>query len=325
MKRSVSLPLDGYTLSEYSGWADLRRELDELGCDGIEAIWGGEDLPKDIPAGLVTGYHLTFFHDWLDLYREDRAALERKFGSMEQVKAFYGGTTRETLLAAYRADLERAAALEPEYVVFHVSDVSVEEGYTYRWLHSHGEVIDVSIEVINTLLAGRDWPFTFLVENQWWPGFTFTDPKQASRLLDGICFEKKGILLDTGHLMNTNTALRTQEEGAAYISAMLDAHGELAKQILGVHLHQSLSGEYVRAHTGFLPDGLPAGPAERFTASYRHIQRIDRHEPWTATAVLPVLECLDPRWLTHELPAESRAKRTEAVRRQSALLGRLGT
>lgn len=323
MKYTMSLPLDSYTLGEYVGWDDLRQELSALGCGGIEGIWGGEELPGDIPADLVTGYHLTFFHDWLDLYREDRAALERKFGSLEQVKAFYGGTTRETLLEVYRADLERAAALEPEYVVFHVSDVSVEEGYTYRWSHSHREVIDASVQIINTLLAGRDWPFTFLVENQWWPGFTFTDPKQTARLLEGIEFEDKGVLLDTGHLMNTCPALRTQEEGAAYISAMLDAHGELAKLVKGVHLHQSLSGEYVRAHTGFLPDDLPAGPVERFGASYRHIQHIDRHEPWTTTAILPVLERLSPRWLTHELPAGNRAKRVEAVRRQSTLLGRV--
>ena len=322
MKYTMSLPLDRYTLGEYGGWADLRRELDELDCDGIEGIWGGEELPKDIPAGLVVGYHLTFFHDWLDLYREDRAALERKFGSMENVRAFYGGTTRETLLAAYRADLERAAALKPEYVVFHVSDVSIEEGYTYRWLHSHEEVIDASVEVINTLLAGRDWPFTFLVENQWWPGFTFTDPKQTARLLEGIHFEKKGILLDTGHLMNSNPELRTQKEGVAYITAALDAHGDLAKLVKGVHLHQSLSGEYVRAHTGFLPDGLPADPVERFGVNYRHIQRIDRHEPWTTAAILPVLERISPCWVTHELAAENRAKRAQAVRRQNALLGR---
>ena len=322
MKCTMSLPLDHYTLGEYAGWDDLRRELDELGCDGIEGIWGGEELPRDIPAGLVTGYHLTFFHDWLDLYREDRAALERKFGSMENVRAFYGGTTRETLLAAYRADLERAAALKPEYVVFHVSDVSVEEGYTYRWFHSHEEVIDTSVEVINALLAGRDWPFVFLVENQWWPGFTFTDPRLTGRLLEGIKFEDKGILLDTGHLMNTCPDLRTQEEGAAYISAMLDAHGDSAKLVKGVHLHQSLSGEYVYAHTGFLPDGLPDDPVERFGASYRHIQRIDRHEPWSDPAVLSLLERISPRWVTHELSAKDRVKRAEAVRRQSALLGR---
>ena len=71
------------------------------------------------------------------------------------------------------------------------------------------------MEVINTILAGRDWPFAFLVENQWWPGFTFTEPEDTARLLDGIRCPKKGIMLDTGHLMNANTALSTQEEGAA--------------------------------------------------------------------------------------------------------------
>ena len=30
------------------------------------------------------------------------------------------------------------------YVVFHVSDVSVEEGFTYHWRHTHEEVIDAA-------------------------------------------------------------------------------------------------------------------------------------------------------------------------------------
>ena len=47
------------------------------------------------------------------------------------------GLNPEILLKQYQQDLERAASLNAEYVVFHVSDVSIEEGYTYRWLHSN--------------------------------------------------------------------------------------------------------------------------------------------------------------------------------------------
>ena len=130
MRQTVSFPLDGRALAEFGNWDAVERELRDLGCDGLEGIWARENFPPGLPEGMVIGYPLTFFSDWLDLYREDHTALERKFDNMENARRFYGGTGRETLLAAYRADLERAAALRPDYVVFHVSDVSVEGTFT---------------------------------------------------------------------------------------------------------------------------------------------------------------------------------------------------
>ena len=56
----------------------------------MEGIWSGEDIPADFPKDLLTGYHLTFFPDWLDFYRDDRDALTRKFGSPEAAYGFYG-------------------------------------------------------------------------------------------------------------------------------------------------------------------------------------------------------------------------------------------
>lgn len=320
MYQTMSLPLYSGSFEEYHSWDDLREELATLGCDGLEGIWSGEELPADLPEDLILGYHLTFYPDWLDFYRDDHKALRRKFGSLDAAARFYGGLGPETLLAQYQADLHRAAALHVRYVVFHVSDISIEEGYTYRWLHTNREVIDAATEVINHILGPQAWPFEFLVENQWWPGFTFTEPEETARLLEGIHFPKKGVLLDTGHLMNTNTELKSEAEGAEYIRRMLERHGSLAAWVRGVHLHQSLSGTYVKAHTGWLPDGLPEDYAARFGVSYQHILRIDRHQPWSDPAILPVLEQIAPRYLTHELSSRGRTERANAISAQMRLL-----
>ena len=162
MYQTMSLPLYSGSFEEYHGWGDLRAELAALGCDGMEGIWSGEEFPEDLPADLVIGYHLTFYPDWLDFYRDDRRALKRKFGSLDAAARFYGGPGPETLLEQYRADLRRAAGLNPHYVVFHVSDVSIEEGYIYHWLHTNQEVIDAAVEVINLILGTETWPFEFL-------------------------------------------------------------------------------------------------------------------------------------------------------------------
>ena len=59
MKQMMSLPLYSGSFAEYQGWEDLRAELNRLGCDGLEGVWGGEEFPPDLPAELVVGYHLT--------------------------------------------------------------------------------------------------------------------------------------------------------------------------------------------------------------------------------------------------------------------------
>ena len=322
MKRLMSLPLSGRTLAEYGGPAGLEAACRALSCDGLEVVWAGEDLPRDVPPALHAGYHLTFFPDWLDFWRGDRRALAAKFGGEAVWRAFYGGPEGpETLLKLYREDLDRALAWEAEYVVFHVSDVSVQEGYTYRWLHSHREVIDAAVEAINTLLEGRTAGPAFLVENQWWPGFTFTEPDLTARLLEGIRYPNKGILLDTGHLMNADLDLETQEEGAAYIHRMLDRHGPLCRSIRGMHLHQSLSGAYTRAHTGALPEPWPEDYLEQYALAYDQVLQIDTHRPWTSTAVRSLVERVEPEWLVHELSAGTRGERDRAVALQNQALG----
>lgn len=321
MYELIPLPLSAGVLEEYGGGTGLGRTLKELGCQGVEAIWAGEPVPEEFPPPLAVGWHLTFFTDWLDLYREDRTMLTEKYGTLEEARRFYGGLGADYVMEVYRADLERAKALGAKYVVFHVSDVSIEEGYTYRWRHSPEEVIDTAAEVVNALLRGERGGFDFLLENLWWPGLTMTDPALTGRLLDRVDCPKKGLMLDTGHLMNTDQSLTTQREGVDYIHRMLDAHGSLCRYIRGLHFHQSLSGTYVRAHTGAVPPGLPRDSVEQYGVNYRHIQKIDQHRPWTVPEAASIVERLQPDYLTHELAADSPAARREATLRQRRALG----
>ena len=318
MKELVSMPVYAGWLDEYGGEAGLCEWLRSLGLDGIETVWGDMAYEDARAARFTVGYHLMFYADFLDFWRGDERRLLQKFGSRDEYVNFYGGADRSAIISQYRADLARAARFGAEYVVYHVSDVSLEEGYTYRFEHSSAEVIDAAVELINET-AGENPPFYVLVENQWWPGFTFTDPALTDRLLGGIRARRKGILLDCGHLLNCNTALRGEEDGAEYILAMLRRQG--SRNIRAMHLHRSFSGDYVRRHTGSPP---PLAPTylERFSQSYSHILNIDRHQPWQTDAVRRIVELASPDYLTHELSARGREALTAAVRTQRAALGR---
>ena len=316
MIQSINFPICSYCIAPYGSWDVLAAKIRALGLDGVEGIVDPVDVDKSFPPELLSGYHLVFYPDWLDFYRQNTPELLRKFGSMDMVERVYNGTRPEDLMRQFKDDLAFALNMHTPYVVFHVSDVSLEEGYTYRWLHSNAQVIDAAAEFINELLRGVEPTFDFLVENQWWPGFTFLDPAETESLLSRIEYPRKGIMLDTGHLMNTNTALRTQAQGIEYILQRYRDHGELGRYVLGMHFHQSLSGAYVRKHMGALPEDFPSDYFDAFFREYPHIESIDRHRPWTDPGCVALLDQVQPLYLTHELSSGPGHPLLAAAKRQ---------
>ena len=322
MMTTVNMPVYPGWLGQYAGPEELRASLADLGCDGLELIWGSEDPADDLAVPeLPLGYHLVFWPDWVDFWNGDEEALLRKFGSPEKWESYYGGRDRSALLRRYREDLDRAERLGARYAVMHVSDVSIEEGYSYRWLHTDRQVVDAAVGLLDAL-TDRPRSFPILLENQWWPGLTLLEPRETARLLESVR-GGRGLLLDTGHLMNCEPGLRTEADGVGYIHRVLDSLGPLAREIRGMHLHKSLSGEYVAAHTGSVPP-LPEDYFERFSVNYSHILQIDRHEPWTDPAVCSVIRRIGPEFLTNELAASDRAGRERVLKIQMDTLRRGG-
>ena len=319
MISSLNFPLSAYSLQPFGDWETLGREVEALGLDGLELIADPWDLPAPPPKQLVSGYHMTFYSDWLDFYRGDEKAVLRKFGSWETAERIYGGRRPEDLLQRYREDLALGKSFGVPYMVFHVSDVSMEENYTYRWLHSDREVLDAAAEVLNTILQGVEPEFELLVENQWWPGFTFTEPEKTEYLLSRIDYPRTGIMLDTGHLMNCDPSIRTQAEGVRFILRKLEEHGSLAKAVRGLHFHQSVSGQYVRASIGAVPEAFNGDYFHDIAICYPHIQRIDRHRPWTNPECARILDAVAPQYLTHELSGAGRAQLAKARRQLTTL------
>ena len=129
-------------------------------------------------------------------------------------------------------------------------------------------------------------------------------------------------MLDTGHLMNANPALRSQKEGVAFVLRMLADHGELSKAVKGVHFHQSLSGDYVRRAVGEVPADFPQEYFAAFAYTYPHIGRIDRHRPWTEPSCVSILDAVQPVYLTHELSSGPKRSQLGAAKRQLSTLRR---
>lgn len=322
MKRIINITDCEEDIVRYSGTADMKQFLDGFGCTGFEYMPVNDLTAVSVPKELITGLHMRSFPNWMDLWRGDEAALLAEFDNWETVRQVFGGTDRQALLDYFTRDLELAEKAGAKYVVFHVSEVTIQESFTYRFHYRDEEVVDAAAELINGLLDGKDYHFDFLMENLWWPGFRFTDPAITARLLEQVHYPQKGIMLDTGHLFHTNLDITDQEEGLRYVEEMLDRHGDLCRWIKGVHLQQSVTGALVKE---MLQQEVEWAPRyyERWCQVFSYIFKIDTHEPFTAPGVPALIERINPQYLTYELISRSRAEHQQLLTEQVRVMNTL--
>ncbi|GHU61383.1 xylose isomerase [Clostridia bacterium] len=291
-----------------------RDDLDALlsGFDGLELMYLDEDARDLVAPRQVVGIHMNHFHYWVDLWNGDERALLREFGSKEAIARYYGGTEcydngtgRDVIITRLRRDLDAAVRYGAEYVVFHISDAGMRESLTRQFQHTDEEVIRASIEVLNIVFRNVP-PITLLFENLWHPGLTFLDPEMTKLLFDGVEHPDTGIMLDTGHLMMMNPALRTEEEAVAFIVSQLGRHdlpgeksGSFCEKIRGIHLNKSLTGETFERYR-VNPLALPEDQDARMAMLYEYIFQIETHLPFTGTGVRELIEQIAPDYLVYE-------------------------
>lgn len=318
MYRMINLVNYDSELERFKDKEDLIQFYSKYGINGIELqkVQGLQE--KYLHQDMIIGIHLPFFSTWVDFYKGDMDKVLKEYGSMEVVEQIYGGTEKSAIIKVYREQLEYAHRIGAKYVVFHICDVSIEESFTGRFMHSDEEVIDVSCKLINELLNGKDYQFDFLMENLWWPGLNFKNPSMTKRLLDGVNYKKKGIMLDTGHLMHTNEDLKTLEEALEYIKAVVNELGPLKEYIKGIHLHQSLTGERAKSMRDSKTE-LKQDYWERMYQVYEYIFQLDEHKPFVCEGIKEFIEEMNPQYLTYEFITRNREEHEAYLKQINAM------
>ena len=132
MKQMINTTDYAFDVERYRDEADAISFAGNLGMDGFELLpcEGGRD--DFFTERSVVGVHLRYFDSWLDFWNGKLEMLSKEYGSFEKVKEIFGGLDRSCILKRFREDLERARKLKARYVVFHVSDVSARELFTYH-------------------------------------------------------------------------------------------------------------------------------------------------------------------------------------------------
>ena len=318
MKKLMNITTSRFDIPRYRDNGDLKNFYRSFALDGLEVMQGAVQDQALIFPDDVIGVHLTYFPCWLCLWRRDEAAVLEEYGTWDVCRKVYGGDSPEVFIEAYEKNLAFAGALSPEYLVFHVSDTTTRESVTRNYRYRDEEVIDAAIELVNRISPSIPGDPILLFENLWWPGLRFTRPELTKRLLEGVAYKNKGIMLDLGHLLCTNTALRTADDAMAYLETVLARYGDRSF-IKGIHLHQSLSGEYVE---GILRDPFPIKEDyfERFLDIHDHIYKIDRHQPFRHPGIAPFIQNIAPEYLVLELISSDREEHARLLKQQLACL-----
>ena len=276
--------------------------------DGVELIKFSESDSLEIK-DYVKGYHLRFFPMWIDMYLDKKDVLEREIDSTENYLYLCGGKTKDEMLNFYEKELELAYELQVEYVVLHVCNIRLSETYTYNFEYTDEEILLYVSEIINRVMKPK-YKFKLLLENLWWPGLKLTSKSEIEVLLKRIKYKNIGFMLDTGHMLNTNLELQSSDEAIEYIKNTVEELGMYKNYINGIHLNYSLSGEYVRTALE------SKGEKESI---YKHIGKIDYHDPFEHRGIKEVIENLSIDYLIYELIGKDEKEFEEKIKRQEAV------
>lgn len=302
-------------------WDAAKELLAQFEMDGFELYPVGKDYPyKSIPSGLIQGLHLRFFIILDPIWRNDTAKLTSIFGSQQNLEYFYGGSGKEAIIDYYQHQLELAAMFKVPYVVFH--PVHYELEYVYNWNPPWDikATMDLSVDVINTVMEGSSYKNWVLYENLWWPGnFRLDDAWEIDYLLSRTRHPKTGIVLDTGHILNKNQSLKTEKEGIGYLLDQVEALGERKAHIKAVHLTKSLSGSYVQEsmNTTF-ESNLDFW--EKLTVAARHVRQIDQHNAFEDQAISGLFDLIHPEHVVFEFAYRSLEEWQHKIRLQKEAL-----
>jgi len=299
-------------------WNEAQRLLKAEGFDGYELYPVGEHAWEKIPAGLILGMHLRFYPILRPFWIEDSRRLLEIFGNKETIATFYGGLKPESLVANYRKQLSLAQQLGCSYAVFHLAQCEFDYMHSWHFPWEWRDTIDLCAELLNAALEGSCFTGVLLLENLWWPGsFRAIHPDEIDYALSRISYQNTGIVLDTGHLLNTNQSIDTESQGIQFLIDSMRSLGEMRRAIRGVHLTRSLSSEYVtQTRTSPAPHLAEGTFWDRYHQAIHHVNQIDQHDPFEDPAITNFFETIEPDYVTYEFSYKSREEWLDKIRRQ---------
>ena len=303
----LNLKKNALTLSDY---------LKSFHLDGIEQLIYDTKIRSHDYSTVSIGVHLAYWPYWLGFWLNNTVSIKKQFAAVYNKTDYFGGArNKNEWLKVIKANIAAALSQHPEYLVWHVADCSTQSAFTFNFEYNDAEVLMAAADIFNIIADSIPANVTVLFENLWWPGLRLLNKDLVKMFFDLIKRPNVGIMLDTGHLLNTNCDLQNQQQAVEYICRIITKLGSLASLIKGIHLSCSLSSKYQHSFNHQVP------PHVNLRILLEHIVNIDQHRPFTNKAVRKVLDLLQPDYLVHELYYDDFPQLSELLSQQLSACG----
>lgn len=281
------LQLMGQSLGEY---------VASMKLDGIEQLIYDNNMILKYKE-LTIGVHLEYWSYWIDFWWNNQQRLDYIFESNEEKKHYYKAQNIYEWIEYIKKNITLALNLKPQYLVWHVSEANVQEIFTYNFYYNDRQVLLATSEVFNEVAKIIPDNVLILFENLWWPGLRLNSLENVVYFFEKLKHNNVGIMLDTGHLMNTNINLTSELEASIFIKDIVNNLGSFASLIKGVHLNCSLSGQYQKK---FIEQQFKFCEFDKHRL-WEHIIKIDKHEIFQTKAPSFLIDYIQPQYVVHEL------------------------
>ena len=281
------LQLMGQSLGEY---------VASMKLDGIEQLIYDNNMILKYKESTI-GVHLEYWSYWIDFWWNNQHRLDYIFESNEEKKHYYKAQNIYEWIEYIKKNITLALNLKPQYLVWHVSEANVQEIFTYNFYYNDRQVLLATSEVFNEVAKIIPDNVLILFENLWWPGLRLNSMENVVYFFEKLKHNNVGIMLDTGHLMNTNINLTSELEASIFIKDIVNNLGSFASLIKGVHLNCSLSGQYQKK---FIEQQFKFCEFDKHRL-WEHITKIDKHEIFQTKAPSFLIDYIQPQYVVHEL------------------------
>lgn len=281
------LQLMGQSLGEY---------VASMKLDGIEQLIYDNNMILKYKESTI-GVHLEYWSYWIDFWWNNQQRLDYIFESNEKKKHYYKAQNIYEWIEYIKKNITLALNLKPQYLVWHVSEANVQEIFTYNFYYNDRQVLLATSEVFNEVAKIIPDNVLILFENLWWPGLRLNSMENVVYFFEKLKHNNVGIMLDTGHLMNTNINLTSELEASIFIKDIVNNLGSFASLIKGVHLNCSLSGQYQKK---FIEQQFKFCEFDKHRL-WEHITKIDKHEIFQTKAPSFLIDYIQPQYVVHEL------------------------
>ncbi|WP_287786159.1 TIM barrel protein [Megamonas sp.] len=281
------LQLMGQSLGEY---------VASMKLDGIEQLIYDNNMILKYKESTI-GVHLEYWSYWIDFWWNNQQRLDYIFESNEEKKHYYKAQNIYEWIEYIKKNITLALNLKPQYLVWHVSEANVQEIFTYNFYYNDRQVLLATSEVFNEVAKIIPDNVLILFENLWWPGLRLNSMENVVYFFEKLKHNNVGIMLDTGHLMNTNINLTSELEVSIFIKDIVNNLGSFASLIKGVHLNCSLSGQYQKK---FIEQQFKFCEFDKHRL-WEHITKIDKHEIFQTKAPSFLIDYIQPQYVVHEL------------------------